>query len=217
MSEIIRLQVGEVLTNTYIIKSKNEIMVIDPAFESERIIKEVKNLQGDIKYIINTHGHIDHISSNNDLLKEFNCRLLIHELDSKLLISPEKNLSLLFGYFYVSQPADLLLKDDDTIKIGDLELKVIHTPGHTEGSISLYGDGFIFTGDTLFYDSVGRTDFPGGNEKNLFESLKKLSKIIKDDQIIYPGHGNFGYFYEIKKINPFLKCLFKEEICQKLE
>ncbi len=207
MNEIIRLQVGEVLTNTYIIKSKNEIIVIDPAFESERIIKEIKNLKGDIKYIINTHGHIDHISSNNDLLKEFNCQLLIHELDSKLLISPEKNLSLLFGYSYISQQADLLLKDGDKIKIGDLELKVIHTPGHTEGSISLYGDGFIFTGDTLFYDSIGRSDFPGGDEKKLFESLEKLNKIIKEDQIVYPGHGDFGYFYEIKKINPFLNII----------
>ncbi|MEO0119442.1 MAG: MBL fold metallo-hydrolase [candidate division WOR-3 bacterium] len=207
MSEIIRLEVGEVLTNTYIIKSKDEIIVIDPAFESERIIKEIKNLKGNVKYIVNTHGHIDHISSNNDLLKEFNCQLLIHELDSKLLTSPEKNLSLLFGYSYVSRNADFLLKDGDTIKIGDLELKIIHTPGHTEGSISLYSNGFIFTGDTLFYDSIGRTDFPGGNEKKLFASLKKLSRIIKDDQIVYPGHGEFGYFYEIKKNNSFLNVI----------
>ncbi|MEO0087280.1 MAG: MBL fold metallo-hydrolase [candidate division WOR-3 bacterium] len=204
MGEIIRLPVGEVLTNTYIVKSKEEILVIDPAFESERIIKEIKKLKGKVKYIINTHGHIDHISSNNELLKEFNCQLLIHELDSELLGSPEKNLSLLFGYSYVSQKADLLLKDGDIIKIGELEFKIIHTPGHTEGSISLYNDKFVFTGDTLFFDSIGRTDFPGGNEKKIFESLKKLSQIIKDDQIVYPGHGEFDYFYKIKKVNPFL-------------
>lgn len=216
MSKIIRLQVGEVLTNTYIIKSKDEIIIIDPAFDSEKIIKEIKNLKGCVKYIINTHGHIDHISSNNDLLKEFNCQLLIHELDSKLLTSPGRNLSLLFGYSYVSRNADLLLRDGDIVKIGDLELKVIHTPGHTEGSISLYGNGFVFTGDTLFYDSIGRTDFPGGNERKLFESLKKLTKIIKDEQIVYPGHGEFGNFYKIKKINPFLK-LFEEEVWQKSE
>ncbi|MEO0088134.1 MAG: MBL fold metallo-hydrolase [candidate division WOR-3 bacterium] len=204
MGEIIRLPVGEVLTNTYIVKSKEEILVIDPAFESERIIKEIKKLKGKVKYILNTHGHIDHISSNNELLKEFNCQLLIHELDSELLGSPEKNLSLLFGYSYVSQKADLLLKDGDIIKIGELEFKIIHTPGHTEGSISLYNDKFVFTGDTLFFDSIGRTDFPGGNEKKIFESLKKLSQIIKDDQIVYPGHGEFDYFYKIKKVNPFL-------------
>ncbi|MCS7250440.1 MAG: MBL fold metallo-hydrolase [candidate division WOR-3 bacterium] len=204
MNEIIRLQLGEVLTNTYIIKSQEEILVIDPAFESERIIKEIKRLKGYVKYIVNTHGHIDHISSNNDLLNEFSCQLLIHELDKELLTSPEKNLSLFFGYSYLSKEADLLLKDGDIIKVGDLELKVIHTPGHTEGSISLYGDGFIFTGDTLFYDSIGRTDFPGGNEKKIFQSLKKLSKLIKDNQIVYPGHGEFDYFYKIKKVNPFL-------------
>lgn len=204
MSEIIRLQVGEVLTNTYLLKSDDEILVIDPAFESKRIIEEIKKLKGEVKYIINTHGHIDHISSNNDLLKEFNCQLLIHELDNELLTSPEKNLSFLFGYPYISQSANLLLKDGDIIKIGNLELKVIHTPGHTEGSISLAGDGFVFTGDTLFYDSIGRTDFPGGNERKIFESLKKLKKIIRDDQIVYPGHGDFDYFYKIKKINPFL-------------
>lgn len=204
MSEVIRLTVGEVFTNTYIVKSGEEIMIIDPAFESERIIKEVKKLKGCVKYIINTHGHIDHISSNNDLLKEFNCQLLIHELDSQLLTSPEKNLSLLFGYSYVSKEADLLLKEGDIIKIGDWELKVIHTPGHTEGSISLCGNGFIFTGDTLFYDSIGRTDFPGGDERKIFQSLKRLKEIIREDQIVYPGHGDFGYFYKIKKINPFL-------------
>jgi glyoxylase-like metal-dependent hydrolase (beta-lactamase superfamily II) len=204
MSEIIRLTVGEVFTNTYIVKSADEIAVIDPAFESEKIIEECKKLKGKVKYIINTHGHVDHISSNNDLIKEFNCQLLIHQLDNELLTSPEKNLSLLFGYPYISQEADWLLKEGDIIKIGDCELKVIHTPGHTEGSISLSGNGFIFTGDTLFFDSIGRTDFPNGDEKKIFQSLKKLSKIIRDDQIVYPGHGEYGYFYKIKKINPFL-------------
>uniref|UniRef100_A0A7V4E2K4 MBL fold metallo-hydrolase n=1 Tax=candidate division WOR-3 bacterium TaxID=2052148 RepID=A0A7V4E2K4_UNCW3 len=204
MSKIIKLVVGEVFTNTYIVKSDDEIAVIDPAFESERIIGECKKLKGKVKYIINTHGHIDHISSNNDLIKEFNCQLLIHQLDNELLSSPEKNLSLLLGYCYISKKADWLLKEGDLIKIGNLELKVFHTPGHTEGSISLYGDGFVFTGDTLFFDSIGRTDFPGGDEEKIFQSLKKLSKIIKDDQIVYPGHGECDYFYKIKKINPFL-------------
>lgn len=207
MSEIIGLTVGKVLTNTYIVKSGNEIIVIDPAFESQRIIQEIKKLKGFVKYIVNTHGHIDHISSNNDLIKEFNCQLLVHKLDNELLTSPEKNLSLLFGYSYVAKSADWLLKDGDIVKIGELELKVIHTPGHTEGSISLCSNGFVFTGDTLFYDSIGRVDFPGGSEEKIFQSLKKLSKIIKDVQIVYPGHGEFGHFYKIKKVNPFLiKC-----------
>jgi glyoxylase-like metal-dependent hydrolase (beta-lactamase superfamily II) len=199
-----RLILGEFQTNTYLLYSQNELAVIDPA--GEAVLDEIKIPP---KYIINTHGHIDHISANRVVKDKTNARLLIHEDDAPLLIKPHKNLSLFTGSLVKSPPADLLLKEDDTIVIGALELRVIHTPGHTKGGICLLAKEFVFSGDTLFYDSIGRTDLPGGSEKEIFESLKKLLDLLTDDMMVYPGHGDPGWVSEIKKINPFIQELLE--------
>lgn len=205
MSKVIRIVVGDIGTNCYLLHSDQDIAVIDPGFDALKILNQAKNLQGTIKHIINTHGHIDHIGANKSIKDATNAKIYVHKDDADLLTHPAKNLSLLIGEFITSPAADVILSENDIIKVGQVELKVIHTPGHTEGGICLLSDKLAFTGDTLFLDSIGRTDFPNSNEKQIFASLKRLQSILSEDMIIYPGHGEWGNFAEIKRINPFLR------------
>ncbi len=205
MSKVTRIIVGEISTNCYLLHSQEEIAVIDPGFDSKKILAQAENLFGKITHIINTHGHIDHISANQEIQKATNAKIYIHKDDADMLRHPAKNLSLLMGNVVQSPKANILLGEGDIIKIGQSTLNVIHTPGHTKGGICLISDTFAFTGDTLFFDSIGRTDFPGASEEDMYASLHKLKNILTDDMIIYPGHGEWGVFAEIKRINPFLQ------------
>lgn len=205
MSKIVRIVVGDIATNCYILQSNDEIAVIDPGFDGDKILNYLKKMEGKVTHIINTHGHIDHIGANNKIKEVTDAKIYIHKDDAEMLRHPAQNLSLLLGELIQSPKANFLVEEDDIIKIGQQNLKVIHTPGHTKGSICLMGDNYVFTGDTLFFDSVGRTDLPGANEEQLFESLKKIKSRLSDEMIIYPGHGEWGTFKEIKNINPFLQ------------
>ena len=131
------------------------------------------SIKAKIRYIVNTHGHPDHIFANEDIRKETGAKILIHEAEKD----------------FIRFRADKFLKDGDEIKIGESVLKILHTPGHTRGGICLLGENSIFTGDTLFKDGYGRTDLPGGSEKELERSLEKLEKILKPGMTVYPGHG----------------------------
>jgi glyoxylase-like metal-dependent hydrolase (beta-lactamase superfamily II) len=204
MDKVIRIVVGDIGTNCYLLVSGEEIGVIDPGFESEKILAQAENLPGKITHIINTHGHIDHISANQQIQQATGAKIYIHKDDADMLRHPAKNLSLLMGNIVQSPKANMLLDEGDIIKIGQVNLKVICTPGHTKGGICLISEKYAFTGDTLFLDSIGRTDFPGADEEQMYTSLKKLKHILTDDMIIYPGHGEWGVFSEIKRINPFL-------------
>ena len=167
------LVVGPLLTNCYLLSSREELLIIDPGGNKEEILKEAAKIKGKVKYIINTHGHPDHVFANQEIKKETGAEILIHEAEKA---------------FIDFQP-DKFLKDGDQIEIGDSALKVLHTPGHTKGGICLLGPNFIFTGDTLFKDGYGRTDLPGGNYQELEESLENLKKILKPGITVYPGHG----------------------------
>ncbi|MEO0116810.1 MAG: MBL fold metallo-hydrolase [candidate division WOR-3 bacterium] len=202
MEEIIRLVLGPFLTNTYLILTEKEAVVIDPVFEPERILGLIRGRE--LKKIINTHGHIDHIQADFILKERTKAQILIHRADAELLSRPSQNLSLLVGESLPNFHADILLEEGDEISIGNFHLKVLHTPGHTEGSICLLEEDFAFTGDTLFADSIGRTDLPGGSEKKIFASLEKLTALLRDEMVIYPGHGEVAKFQEIKRINPFI-------------
>lgn len=164
------LVVGPLLTNCYLVTSNDELLIIDPGGDTDRILREIETK---VKYIINTHGHLDHTFANEKIRKETTAPILIHQAEKD----------------FIKFKADKFLKDGDEIKIGKEKLKVIHTPGHTKGSICLLGENFVFTGDTLFKDGQGRTDLPGGSEKDLEKSLEKLKKILRPGMIIYPGHG----------------------------
>jgi len=182
--EIKHLIVGPLLTNCYILISKGEALAIDPGGGLKKILKEIGEAK--LKYIILTHYHWDHLLAAPKLKKVTSAKILIHE-DVKDFIKFE---------------VDQFLKEGDEIgyppfgRVGEISLKVIHTPGHTKGSICLAGDDFIFTGDTIFEDGYGRTDLPGGSQKDLEKSLKKLEKILKPGMKIYPGHGSI---FKIKK------------------
>ena len=208
MAETIkRLVVGPLATNCYVLKSGAELAVIDPGGDAELILEKVRELGGTVKYVIDTHGHIDHIAANREVVEATGAELLIHELDAKLLALPDRNLSSLMGTKLTSPAPSRLLKEGDKVVVGEEEMTVLHTPGHTPGGICLLSSEYAFTGDTLFLDSIGRTDFPGGSDERMQESLNKLQKVLRKDTVIYPGHGEPGRFGRALLINPFLGSL----------
>jgi glyoxylase-like metal-dependent hydrolase (beta-lactamase superfamily II) len=171
--EIKRFIVGPLLTNCYLLISKDEAAVIDPGGGAKAILKEIEESKAKLKYIILTHGHWDHTLSVLKIKEKNGAKILLHESEKE----------------FVKFKVDEFLKEDSEIKIGGSVLKVIHTPGHTKGSISLLGKDFIFTGDTIFKDGYGRTDLKGGSQKDLENSLEKLKKFLKPGMKVYPGHG----------------------------
>jgi len=171
--EIDLLVVGPLLTNCYLVGSNEELLIVDPGGEKEKILQEARKTKAKIKYIVNTHGHPDHIFANEEIRKETGAKILIHEAEKD----------------FITFRVDKFLKDEDEVKIGESVLRVLHTPGHTKGGICLLCGDSIFTGDTLFKDGYGRTDLPGGSEEELERSLEKLKKILKPGMTVYPGHG----------------------------
>ena len=181
-------------TNCYVIfdeKSK-EIMCIDPAGDVDKIeylIKEV--FKGKLKYIYLTHCHGDHIGGVTELKKRCNGKVLIHRFDSEGLNDSKINLSSIIDIPEIELEADSRIDDEDIIHLGDLEFKVIHTPGHTKGSTSLYcsKEAMLFSGDTIFYGTWGRTDLPTSSREEIMKSIQEKILTLPDDTIIYPGHG----------------------------
>jgi len=207
--------VGPLNTNTYLIffGRGSEAVIIDPAFqrrEASLIISLINSLDLKVKYIINTHGHFDHILGNNILKERFPVEILIHKNDALMLNNSSLNLSSSIGLNVVSPQADRLLDGGETINLGGESLKVIYTPGHTSGSISLLIDRYLFTGDTLFAGSVGRTDLPGGSLEHLLRSVRKLVS-LPDHVKIYPGHGVTSTIGIEKKSNPYVKMAMSRE------
>ena len=199
-----RLVVGPLATNCYILKSGEEQAVIDPGDDAEAILAQSAELGGTVKYVIDTHGHIDHVAANGEILKATGAELLIHETDAALLTAPDRNLSNLMGVRVSSPAATRTLKEGDKVTVGDETLTVYHTPGHTRGGICLMATEYAFTGDTLFVDSIGRVDFPGGSERQMQASLARLETLLKREMMIYPGHGEPGTFGRALLVNPFL-------------
>ncbi|MFH1753282.1 MAG: MBL fold metallo-hydrolase [Candidatus Omnitrophota bacterium] len=197
-----KIVVGAMSANCYVVgdaKTK-EVFIIDPGGDHEKIIALVQKNGYKVKSVINTHGHADHISGNRFL----NFPVWIHADDADFLKDPNKNLSYLVGSGLKLPAADKLLKEGDTLKAGSLSLEVIHTPGHTPGSICLKSDGMIFTGDTLFCAGVGRTDFPYGSEEKLTSSLKSKVLSLDGDMVVYPGHGPSTTIARERNTNPFI-------------
>ena len=203
-----KLVVGVLETNCYLIGCKKTKMaaVIDPGGEEKvgLILDILEKNNFSLKYIINTHGHIDHIDGNNLLKAKTKALLLIHRLDADMLVDANKNFSSFMGKEIYSPSADKLLEEGDEISLGTLNLIVIHTPGHTPGGISLVLNNIVFTGDTLFAGGIGRTDLPGGSYQDLIKSIKEKLLILGDDKIIYPGHGPDSTIGEERRTNPYI-------------
>ncbi len=196
------LSVGEIQANCYIVSSiitKNAIL-IDPGDEYAKIKAFLDKKKLTAQLIVHTHGHIDHIQADN----EFKLPVYVHKLDAELLMSPDKNLSRFLSHPFSVNAKIKAVDDLAHITLDDISLEVLHTPGHTPGGICLKSDNVIFTGDTLFAGSVGRTDFPGASCEQLMQSIRRRLLVFPDATIIYPGHGPYSTIGKEKKLNPFL-------------
>ena len=197
------LAVGFMEANCYIVgdESTREVFIVDPGADYGKIKRVIDANKLKPLAVINTHGHGDHIGADS----EWNLPIWIHRLDADFLQDSSKNLSGAFGFLLKTKAATRLLEDKDNLKIGSHTLEVIHTPGHTPGSICLKGDGVIFTGDTLFYEGIGRTDFAYGSEEDIMHSIKEKLFALDDDYIVYPGHGPSSTIGHEKANNPFIE------------
>jgi hydroxyacylglutathione hydrolase len=201
----LRLEVGELQTNCYIYysASSRHCIVIDPGGEADRILALIAGEKLLPLAVVLTHGHADHVGAATALLARFRIPLWIHGEDEEEMRSETgQSLADMFGV-KLPPPAGRFLADGDTLAIGDQELKVIHSPGHTPGSILLYGEGLLFTGDTLFKEDVGRTDLPGGDEEKLRDSLVRI-KGFPPRTVILPGHGEPSVLEHELRHNPYL-------------
>ncbi len=191
--KIERFPNGALDVNTYLVYSEitKKSLVIDPSYEIEPVISRISELGLRVVYIINTHGHVDHIAGNARMKEATGAKILVHKITAPALISPNANLSSMLPPIIKSPPADKLVIDGDEIRIDDdIALKVLHTPGHCPGHICLRYSGGVFTGDVLFAGSIGRTDFPSCDIYQMRDSLRRLNNEIPDDFDILPGHSN---------------------------
>ncbi|MEO0160651.1 MAG: MBL fold metallo-hydrolase [candidate division WOR-3 bacterium] len=185
--------VGYIETNMYLVHNHKTGIIIDPGFietESESLIKKIKNEVFEIPMVILTHCHFDHISGCPILKKEFKSRIYCHRLDEEKLLDPQKSGAIYFGVSGTPLKPDGYLEDGQVIKIDGNILKIIHTPGHTSGGISiLLNDKYLFSGDTIFKGGIGRTDLYDGDYDIEINSIVNKILILPEDTIIYPGHG----------------------------
>jgi glyoxylase-like metal-dependent hydrolase (beta-lactamase superfamily II) len=200
------LTVGPIQANCYVLgcDETRQAAVIDPGDEADRILMTLARPNLTLRYIINTHGHFDHVGANKRLKDVTGAPILIHRLDAPML----KQLSASAASWGLSADdsptADRMLEDGDTVSVGTITLKVLHTPGHTQGGISLLADGCVFVGDTLFAGSVGRTDFPGGNAATLKHSIQTKLFTLADEVVVYPGHMQPTTVGTERRTNPFV-------------
>ncbi|MBQ6052516.1 MAG: MBL fold metallo-hydrolase [Clostridia bacterium] len=209
-NKLVRVRSGAYVTNTYFIFDDNgHCLIIDPACSFD---KSANILNGHtLALLILTHGHLDH-TYDCDLYKEkYGAKLFIHENETNYLSDVRYNSpdGVPKGYLNKVFSADFTFSDGYTFDFGEDTYTVIHTPGHTEGSCCIYTSGVLFSGDTLFRHSIGRTDFPYGcSEEKMYSSLKRIFEIIPDDTIVYPGHGFQTTLGEEKRNNPFLRLIY---------
>ena len=200
------LVVGPLMANCFIFgcEETKEAVVIDPGGDADRILRSLADSELKVKYIINTHGHFDHVSANGTIKDATGADILIHPLDAPMLGMLSSNAAVFGISVENSPPCDQTIEEGDTVSFGKITLKVIHTPGHTPGGISLYTDKIVFVGDTLFAGSIGRTDFPGGDFNTLISSIKTKLFKMDDDMRVLSGHGPETSIGSEKRFNPFV-------------
>ena len=215
--EIKKIPVAPIGANCYIVSEKENAFIIDPGGDADCIIKATENLK--VKGIMLTHTHFDHIGALNDLVQAFpGIEIEVPELESDWLFDPELNLSALFDGGFVFKGKVTKLLSDTAVEnfLSGYKIHIIHTPGHTPGSTCFYinqsddetadcKNPVLFSGDTLFRNSIGRTDFPGGDGRKIIASIKNKLLILPDETVVYPGHDENTSIAMEKKFNPFLK------------
>jgi len=210
--KIDRLILGAYQTNCYILRNSEtaqDCLIVDAGLGPGQLIGFLKEHKLNPVAVVLTHGHIDHIAAVATLREHYpDIRVYIHKLDAEMLTEPEYNLSALVrpGGF-TTKPADSLVEEKSVIEEVGIKLQVLHTPGHTPGGVCLYSkdEGIVFTNDTLFAESVGRTDFPGGSMDELIKSIKEKLLTLPDETKVYPGHGPVTTIAHEKTHNSFLQ------------
>ncbi len=205
---IITIPNGTMQANCYIVESEHAAVVIDPGYMERQLSSYVAEHPQKIKFILLTHRHFDHLNAANALRKMTDARIVIHELDEGGLFSDLLSLGSMSGSFYgKADPdahADIYVDEGDTVTAADMVFKVLYTPGHSEGSVCYLCGEVLFSGDTLFKGSIGRTDFPSGSNAEMRESLDRLCT-LPDSTLVYPGHGPATTIGQEKLTNMFLK------------
>src|SRR5713226_5881500 len=205
MAKIHTLVVGRLQTNCYILQTQGECIIVDPGDEPERIIRFLNDLKTRPKSIVATHTHFDHVLAVDGVRKATGAPFLIHQDDLTMLEAMKSRVRQFMGLEVPPPPkVDTFLKAGETLKLGNEEIRVIHTPGHSPGSISLSGEGYVLTGDALFNQSIGRTDLPGGDLDTLVHSIRDKLFQLEDSTIVYPGHGPETSIGDEKLANPFV-------------
>ena len=202
-----KLEVGPFASNCYVVgdESSNAGMIIDPGAEAKTILQKVNDFKLEIKRIVLTHGHMDHVGALKEVKEATGAQVAIHADDADSLQSRDP-LSMMFRLsLKAPPPADILLKGGDSVDIGNLRFLVLHTPGHTAGGICLLGEGVVFTGDTLFNFGIGRFDMPGGNGHQLLNNIHTKLMVLPDSTTVYPGHGPATTIGTERNWNPFLR------------
>lgn len=184
------ISTGVIEANCYFLYDdiSSKAIIIDPGEEPRLIIEKITELNLKPELIINTHGHFDHIASDDIIREKYNIPLAIHRNDLPILSDSLKNGSVLTGHHVQIKPADIVFEKEEQMQSGFCNYSLIHTPGHSSGSICILAGNMLFSGDTLFKETIGRTDLPGGNHNDMLSSLEKLKKLDKKI-IVYPGHG----------------------------
>lgn len=200
------LTVGPIMANCYVLgcEETKAAAVIDPGDEADKILMSLAESALTVKYIINTHGHFDHVSANERMKEVTGADLLIHPLDAPMLSQLAATAAAWGLSSKDSPPPDRTIEDGDVVQVGTITLNVIHTPGHTPGGISLHADNAVFVGDTLFAGSIGRTDFPGGDFNVLKSSIQDKLFKLDEDVTVYPGHMGLTTIGQEKRTNPFV-------------
>jgi hydroxyacylglutathione hydrolase len=205
MAKIHTLVVGQLQTNCYIIQSQAEAIIVDPGAEPERIVRFTKDIGVTPHRIIATHSHFDHVLGVDKVRSSLKIPFQIHKDDLPILESMQARVRQFMGFDVPPPPkVDSFLQDRDVVRIGTEKIQVIHTPGHSPGSISLQGDSYVLTGDALFNQSIGRTDLPGGDLETLLNSIRKRLFALDDETVVYPGHGPETSIRDERLANPFV-------------
>lgn len=202
-----KLEVGPIMANCFILGCEHtkEAIIVDPGDDADRILMALAKAELKAKYLVNTHGHFDHVGANKRMKEVTGALICIHPGDEPMLTELSRSAAMFGLSAENSPPADLLLNDGDEVEFGEITLKIIHTPGHSPGGICLYTEGHLFAGDTLFAGSIGRTDLPGGDYDTLIASIKTKLLGLPDDTMVYTGHGPETSIANEKRMNPFLR------------
>jgi glyoxylase-like metal-dependent hydrolase (beta-lactamase superfamily II) len=203
-----QLVIGPLQTNCYVLADgdSNDCLIVDPGGDADRILEAVEQLDAQVRLVVNTHGHFDHIMANEAVIQASSAELAIHPDDAGMLTNPLRSFSLFVAKLRPSPPATVMLTEGKQLRVGQASLTVVHTPGHSPGSVSLWceEERVVFSGDALFHMGIGRTDFPGGNHQVLIKSIREKLLTLPDDTVVYSGHGPQTTIGSERLHNPFL-------------